>query len=180
MSELRVTVDHLRLHYNGPFDANGLYRHISAWLKERGWDFIPPKTFEHETQDGKQMEWQIKCWKRLTDTVRYWPKIRILIKDYRKIDAMVDNKKAKVGTGDATIYIDAYLDIDENNRWEAFPLFQFIRSLYVNFFYKTYTERFEQRLSHDMHHLYHTLEQYFNVYRHYRPVSKVPSFASTS
>ena len=38
MSEMKIVVDHLRLNYNGPFDANALYRHITAFVKEMGFD----------------------------------------------------------------------------------------------------------------------------------------------
>jgi len=179
MSELRLIVDHLRLNYNGPFDANALFKHINAFLKERGWDIVIDKEFEQNTKSGKQIEWQMNPWKRITDYVRFWPKIRILVKDYKKVDAVVDNKKVKIGSGHATIYIDAYLELDESQRWEGLPMFQFLRTLYNNFFYKVYTERFEQRLTYDMNHLYHTLEQFFNTYRHYKVVSKVPPFVST-
>lgn len=171
MSEIRVVVDHLRLNYTGPFNANDLFKHISAFLNERGFDLKIDKEFEHTTKSGKQIEWQINPWKRMTDYLRFWPKVRILISDYNNVDAIVDNKKVKVGYGKLVIYIDGYLELDESNRWEAYPFFQFIRSLYNIFFYKMYTERFEHRLNQDMHHLYHTIEQFFNIYRSYKVVS---------
>jgi hypothetical protein len=178
MSEVRLVVDHLRLNYNGPFDANALFKHIAAFLKERGFDTKIEKEFEHNVKSGKQMEWQINYWKRISDYVRYWPKIRILVKDYNKINAVVDKKKVKIGSGSLKIYIDAYLELDESQRWEGIPFFQFLRSIYNNFIYKVYTERFEQRISHDMQHLYHTIEQFLNIYKHYKVVSRVPPFVS--
>tara|TARA_Y100000310_G_scaffold255534_1_gene263019 strand:+ start:10072 stop:10605 length:534 start_codon:yes stop_codon:yes gene_type:complete len=176
MSELRIVVDHLRLNYNGPFNAKDLFKHITAFLNERGFDTKVDKEFEHSTKSGKQMEWQINPWKRVTDYVRYWPKVRILVSDYKKVDAVVDNKKSKVGNGRVVIYIDGYLELDESNRWEGMPMLQFFRNLYNNFFYKVYTERFEQRLNQDMHHLYDTIEQFFNIYKHYKVVSEPQLF----
>jgi|TARA_Y100000310_G_scaffold216244_1_gene217262 hypothetical protein len=180
MSELRLVVDHLRLNYTGPFDANALFKNINVFLFERGWDSKIEKEFEQNTKTGKQMEVQIRCWKRISDYVRYWPKVRILVYNYNKVDALVNNKKVKVGNGRAVIYIDGYMELDESHRWEKFPFFQFLRSIYNNFIYKVYTERFEQRLSYDMHHLYDTIERFFNMYKHYKVVSKVPPFASVS
>ena len=171
MSEIRVVVDHLRLNYTGPFNANDLFKHITAFLNERGFDLKIDKEFEHNTKSGKQIEWQINPWKRLTDYIRFWPKVRVLISDYNNVDTIVDNKKVKVGYGKLIMYIDGYLELDESNRWENYPFFQFLRSLYNIFFYKMYTERFEHRLNHDMHHLYHTVEQFFNIYRSYKVVS---------
>ena len=53
MSELRLVVDHLRLNYSGPFDDNALFKHITAFLKERGWDIHIEKEFEQNTKTGK-------------------------------------------------------------------------------------------------------------------------------
>jgi len=178
MSEVRLIVDHLRLKYTGPFNATDLFNHINAFLKERGWDIKIDKEFEQNTQTGKYIEWQVNPWKRITDYVRYWPKIRILVHDYKKVDAIADKKKVTVGNGRMTIYIDAYLELDESQRWEGIPFFQFLRSLYNNFIYRIYTERFEQRLSYDMHHLYDTIERFLNVYRHYKVISRVPPFVT--
>lgn len=178
MSELRLVVDHLRLNYTGPFNANDLYRHITAFLKERGFDIKIDKEFEQNTKTGKQIEWLIMPWKRISDYTRHHVKVRVLVYDYNKIEAVVDKKKVKVGNGRVVIYLDGYLELDQEERWETIPFFQFLRSIYNHFIYKVYTERFEQRLSYDIHHLYQTLEQFFNVYRHYRVVSKVPPFAS--
>ena len=178
MSELKIIVDHLRLNYNGPFDAHDLFKHINAFLFERGFDLKVDKEFEHNTKTGKQIEWQIIPWKRISDYTRHHIKVRILVHDYNKVDAVVDKKKVKVGNGRVVMYLDGYIEYDQEERWESIPLFQFIRSLYNIFFFKVYTERFEQRLSHDVHHLYQTIEQFFNVYRKYKVVSKVPPFVA--
>jgi hypothetical protein len=179
MSEMRVVVDHLRFNYIGPFNANDLFKHITAFLKERGFDLQVEKEFEQNTKNGKQIEWQIKPWKKIAmDFVHYWVKVRILVYDYNKVDAIVDKKKVKIGNGRVVAYLDGYMELDYANRWEYIPFFMFLRSLYNNFIFKAYTERFEQRLNYDVHHLYQTLQQFFNVYRHYKVVSKIPSFVS--
>ena len=179
MSEMKIVVDHLRLNYNGPFDANALYRHITAFVKEMGFDLETQKEFEHNTQTGKHMEWQIRPWKQISDYLRYIIKMRILIHNYNKMAAVVDKKKVKIGSGKVVIYLDGYVNLDQQDRWEHIPFFQFLRTIYNKFIYKVYTERFEQRLTHDMNHLYHTIEQFFNMYKHYKVVSKVPPFIST-
>lgn len=179
MSELRLTVDHLRLNYEGPFEANGLYRLITSFTKEKGFDIELTKEFEHDTARGKQIEWQIKPWKRISDHVRHWIKIKVYINDYKKQDVVVQGKKQKIGVGRVTLTIDGYAEFDEHNRWESMPMLQAIRTIFINFVHKVYTERFEQRLTYDCHHLYNMLEKFFGVYTHYKPVHKAPAFAAT-
>ena len=176
MSETSIVVDHLRLNYNGPFDAKDLFKHINAFLFERGFDLKIEKEFEHNTKTGKQMEWMIIPWKRISDYTRHHISVRILVYDYNKVDAIVDKKKVKIGNGRLVIYFDGYIEYDQEDRWESIPVFQLLRTLYNRFFYKVYTERFEQRLSHDVHHLYDTIERFLNVYKQYKVVSEPQVF----
>jgi len=178
MSELRHTVDHLRLNYDGPFDAKALHKIMTSFWKEKGFDFETRKESEHDTQTGKHMEWHLKPWKQIAHETRDIVKMRVIINNYNKIDAIINDKKVKIGNGKVVIYLDGYLELDQWNVWERVPFFQFLRSIYTHFVYRVYTERFEQRLTYDVNHLYHNLEQFFNMYKHYKVVSKVAPFAS--
>jgi hypothetical protein len=177
MGDLRLIVDHMKLDYKGPFEFNALCRLINAFLKERGFDVKQEKDFEMNTKKGKQIEWQISPWKKISDYARFIAKIRILVQDMVKIDAVKDKKKVKIDNGRMVLVIDGFIEFDYFNKWDEHPFFIFLRSLYDRFIYKAYTERFEQRLVYDMHHLYDRIERYLGMYRHYRVVTKVPHFA---
>ena len=179
MGETRIIVDHLRLNYTGPFEVKALYKLMTSFWKEKGFDFQSQKEFEHHLKSGKHIEWQLRPWKQVTHNVRHIAKMRVLIYDYKKVDAVVDKKKKKIGQGRVVIYLDGYIDLDQWNIWENRPILQFIRSIYLNFVFKMYTERFEQRLAYDFNHLYNNLERFFNLYKHYKVVSKVAPFART-
>ncbi|MBL7055505.1 hypothetical protein ISS07_01175 [Candidatus Woesearchaeota archaeon] len=179
MGELRVTVDHLRLNYEGPFDAHELYKHLTNFIYEKGFDFRPDKEFEHELQNGKHIEWLLRPWKQISHDMRQIVKMKVLIYNYKKVDAIVNNKKTKIGNGKLVMYFDGYIDFDQWNMWEHKPFLQFIRTAYLNFVHKTYTEHFEQRLTSDVNYLYHSVEKFLNMHKHYKVVSKVSSFAST-
>ena len=177
MSEVRLIVDHLKLDYKGPFEFNALIRLIQAFFKERGWDLKHDKDYEMNTKTGKQIEWQINPWKRITDYVNYIPKIRILVEDMVKVEVIKDKKKVKVDNGRLIMTIDGFIVFDYFHKWDQHPFLMFLRTLWDRFIYKAYTERFEQRLVYDMHHLYDRIEKFLNVYKHYRVVTKVPHFS---
>lgn len=177
MADTRIIVDHLRLNYSGPFDMSELFRLTNAFWKERGYDLHSMKEFEHDLKSGKHVEWQLRPWKQVTHDMRYLIKIRVLIYHYRKSDAVAENRKVKMGHGKAVIYIDGVIDYDQWAVWEGRPFLHFMRTLYLNFIFKIYTERFEQRLNYDVNHFYDALEKFFNVYRHYKVVSELPPFA---
>ena len=109
MSELRLVVDHLRLNYEGPFDAKDLISHIYAFLRERVFDIHQMKDFEHETNEGKFIEWHARPWKRFSDYARAWPKRRVRRKNCKRGDAVVDKNKGKGGSGKVFSYIDRFL-----------------------------------------------------------------------
>ena len=177
MADTRLIVDHLKLDYKGPFEFNALIRLINVFLFERGYDLKSDKDFEMNTKTGKQIEWQINPWKKISDYANFIPKIRILVQDMNKVEVIKDKKKVKVDNGRLILTIDGWIVFDYFNKWDEHPFFMFLRSLYDRFIYKVYTERFEQRFSYDMRQLYDRIEQFLNVYKHYRVVTKEPHFA---
>ena len=178
MSDTRIVVDHHTIDYEGPFDFNQLVTMIQRFTFERGFDRRLEKDFEQDTKTGKSIEWQITNFKKISDYMQYHIRIRILAKDYVKVDAVKDNRKVKVGNGKIVIFFDGLMELDYFNKWDSKPAFLFLRVLFDKFIYKLYTERFEQRLAYDMNHLYHAVEKFFNLYRHYRLVKAMPHFAN--
>ena len=59
-----------------------MFKHINVFLFERGFDLKVEKEFEQNTKTGKQMEWLIMPWKRISDYTRHHIKVRILVSDY--------------------------------------------------------------------------------------------------
>ena len=177
MSDVRIIVDHMKLEYIGLFDLNGLFKMIEAWLKERGMEKRTDQNQELTTPTGKFIEWTIAPWKKISDYNRIFFKIRMLVYDFKKVEAVKDDKKVKLGHGRVLMYFDAYLEHDYEHRWDFVPMLVFFRTMFDKFIYKTYTERFEQQLTYDIHYLYNLVETYFNMYKQYRPVSEVPHFA---
>ena len=177
MSDTRIVVDHQKLEYEGPFDLNGLVTFMQRFMFERGFDRKMEKDFEIETKTGRNVEWQVSNWKKITDYAKYILRIRLLVYNYIKVDAVKDNQKVKVGNGKVIMYFDGLLELDYFHKWDSRPVFLFLRVLFDKFIYRVYTERFEQRLTYDVTHLYGEVEKFFNIYRHYRLVKTVPHFA---
>ena len=172
MGHLKIVVDHEKIDYSGPFDASDLFRMIENFVFERGFDKKQDKDFEQNTSNGKFIEWQISPWKKITDYIRYIIKIRMLGYDIVHTNAVVNGKKTKVDSGRVIIVIDGFMEYDYDNYWDNKPILFFLRTIYDYFVFKAYTERFEQRLVHDINHLNHNIEKFFNVYAHYSVISK--------
>ena len=172
MGHVKIIVDHDKIDYSGPLDVNSLLRMIDNFIWERGFDKKQDKDFEQNTSNGKFIEWQISPWKWITDYIRYIIKVRVLGYDIVKTDVVNDGKKTKVDNGRIIIVIDGFVEYDLQSRWEQNPVFHFIRAIYDNFIFKSYTERFEQVLVNDINHLHNHIEKFLNLYRHYSVISR--------
>ena len=167
MGHLKIVVDHEKIEYSGPFDANDLFRMIDNFVFERGFDKRQDKDFEQNTANGKFLEWQVTPWKKITDYIKYIIKVRVLGYEIVKVDAVTDKKKSKVDKGRLIIVIDGFMEYDYDNYWDDKPFLFFLRTVYDYFVFKAYTERFEQRLVHDINHLEQNIEKFLNIYGHY-------------
>lgn len=176
MGENKIIVDHLKLEYSGVLDVAGLINAIDRWMIEHTMEKKTSKLVEQETPRGKFIEWEIAPWTKATDYVRLWMKIRTLMYDLKKVNVMKDGKKVKLKKGRILIVFDGYLEFDYESRWQHRPMYQFIRTMFDKFIYKVYTERFERQITYMTHDVYHYVERYLNMYKHYRPVSKMPHF----
>ena len=172
MARLRIIVDHEKIEYEGPLNINHLFKHIAAWVREKGFDFEQEKDFEIHTEKGIQIEWQARPWKKITDYMSNDIKIRIVGRDLKKVDIIKDKKKIKIDEGKIEIVIDGYIRTDYDSYWDSRPMLLFIRTMYDKFVHKAYTERFEQRLAHDVNTLSNSIKQLLNMYKHYSVVSR--------
>jgi len=167
MVDVRIVVDQLKLEYKGIFDPPNFFRLVDSFYFERGMEKRDNKTYEYKTPKGKFIEWENYTWKKVTSEYhRAMIKMRVLMFELKPVDMH----------GRVIIFIDGYLENDFEHRWDEKPFFIFLRTMYEKFFYRVYTERFEQRLTYDCHQLYDLMEKFFNMYTHYKPVSKVPKF----
>lgn len=176
MGETKIIVDHEKLEYTGLLDVRGLFDCIDNWLIEHTQEKQTNKLIEQDEPTGKFIEWLTTTWTKMTDYVRYIIKIRILMYDVKKVNVSKDNKKLKLSHARVLIIFDSFLEFDYENRWTQTPFLVFFATLYNKFIYKTYTERFERRLMYLTHKIYHHVEAYLNMYRKYRPISKIPHF----
>lgn len=176
MGEVNHIVDHLKLEYKGVFNLRDMFRMFTRWYKEspyeKGGDYVS----EQNTSRGKYMEYSYWPWKKQTDYIRYFMKIRMLIYDSNKVDIMIDGKKKKMDHARIIIYIDGFVETDYEMRWQHTPLTQFIRTMFIKFFYKDYSKYHEKLIVSDCHQIYDMFERFFNMYHNYREIKEMPHF----
>jgi hypothetical protein len=176
MGEVWQVVDHLQLEYKGVFSVKDLFRFFTRWYKESAYEKGGDYVSEQHTSHGKCIEYVYWPWKKDSDYVRHFMKIRLLIYDLKKVDVMVDGKKKRLDHGKVLLYLDGFIEMDYEHRWAGTPILQFIRTLYIKYIYRMYTKHAEKIMVEDCHHLYDLFERFFNMYKTYKKTKEMPHF----
>ena len=177
MSERRLVVDHLRIKYEGLFNAEELYRLIDKWLNEKAFDKRELRNQEHVKPDGKYVELILMPWKKITDYARHVFRIEIRMHHLKEVTVERDGRRFKMNQAKLDIIMDGYLDTDYEDRWENKPFYFFMRTLFDKFIYRTYSTQFEELLVENMMQLHQTIKAFLNLYRYEFGVMVVPEMS---
>ena len=96
MSERTLVVDHLKLSYEGLFNASELYNIISSWFYEKGWDWYEKMNQELVTPSGKQIRWLFEPWKNISDYYKLVMAIKIHMLDVKQVEVEHEGQKIKL------------------------------------------------------------------------------------
>lgn len=166
MAERELIVDHLRVEYEGLFDATELYRLIDLFFRDKGYDKRDLKNIEKVRPEGKYVEIELMPWKKTTDYFKNEIKIRIIMQNLKEVEVEKDGRKIRLNQGKLNIVFDGYFTTDYEHRWEQKPSYFFIRTLFDKFFFSSYTDKYKGVLVHDTNTLITDIKTFLNLYRY--------------
>ena len=166
MSERRLVIDHMRIKYEGLFNATELYKLIDNWLREKAFDKRELKNEEHVRPEGKYVELVIMPWKKISDYARHVIRLEIRMHNLKDVVIEKDGQRVKMNQGKIDMIIDGYLDTDYEDRWEQKPFYFFMRALFDKFVYRTYSTQFEELLVENVHQFHTMIKSFLNLYKY--------------
>jgi len=166
MVEKDIVVDQLRLTYDGLFSVKELYKLITEWLEEKGYDQKETKNIESITPDGKYIEIELLPWKKFTDYIKSMIRIRMIFSGIKEVEVEKDGIKIKLNQGKAQFVFDGYLQTDWENRWEEKPAFILIRTLFDKYFYSPFMTGYRGHLKDNVMDLQGRIKAFLNLYRY--------------
>ncbi|MBD3354921.1 hypothetical protein GF361_02970 [Candidatus Woesearchaeota archaeon] len=166
MSEKKIVVNQLKLTYEGIFDLNGLYRAIDAWFYEKGYDKYEKKNYEQVLSTGKDIEIELLPWKKTTDYFKNILRVRMKFTNVKDIEIEKKGVKLNLHQGRIMMIFDAYLESDYENKWDAKPMFFFLRTIFDKYIFRSYFKKFERWCINDLYDLHGRIQKFLNMYRY--------------
>jgi hypothetical protein len=156
-----------RIQYEGVFSVSELFRLIDEWLLDKGYYRVEPKHVESAKPEGKFVELELTPGKELTDYAKALIRIKIQMSNIKDVTLETpEGKKQKLNQGTVLITISSVLETDYQERWEAKPLFLFIRTIYDKYIFRSLTGGFEGTIKGDVEHLKRTVSGFLNLHRY--------------
>ena len=170
MAEKKLVVDQMKLTYDGIFDLNGLHRTIDGWFYEKGYDRYEQKNYEQVLPTGKDIEIELLPWKKTTDYFKNIIRIRIKFANVKDVEVEKQGVKMKLQQGRIMMIFDGYLESDYEHKWDAKPVFFFLRTIFDKYIFRGYFAKAEKWLVNDLFDVHGRIQRFLNVYRYEKHV----------
>jgi len=99
MAERRLVVDHMRLKYEGLFNASELYKLIDTWFREKAFDRRELRNEEQVRPEGKYIELVLMPWKKISDYARHVIRLEIRMHNLKEVVVERDGHRVKMNQG---------------------------------------------------------------------------------
>ena len=148
------------------FDVKELYQSMNDWLTEKSYMKNEIRNFEEVSEQGKNIEYVGEPNKKVTDYAKYIIPITIQMNSVKDVIVEKSGSKKKLSTGEITIELGGYLELDYEHRAEKKPMLFFIRAVFDQFIHKIAPEKLEPQLTKDVHELRDNLKAFLELYKH--------------
>lgn len=161
--ETLIIVDGKTLEYEGLFSAKELWKVIDQVFEQHKFDKVEFKNSEQVFKDGKQLRFDIRPYKKLSDYVKAEIKVILVAKNMKEVEITKKGITKKLYTGHVEIAFTAYLLTDYEHAWETKPFYYFIRMLIDKFVYRSYIQEAKAQIVSITNELYDEVRSYLNM-----------------
>jgi len=165
MTEKKLVIDGLELHYAGLFDLDELLKEIDKACAERGYTKNEKRRVEITKPEGKEFSIELRPTKRKTEYFVLMLKIRIDITNLKEVDIIKDNRRARVQEGKVDGLFDAWTTSWYEFRWEQKPLYYFLRNMYERFVKIIHTDIHDDEVADDCHYVHTQVKAFLNLHQ---------------
>ncbi len=161
-----LVIDHLKLGYEGLFNATELYNLISEWFYDKGWDWYEKMNQELVTPQGKQIRLILEPWKSSSEFYKISMRIKLNMHDVKEVEVENNSQKLRLNHGVIRITFDGYVSWDRQEVWTKKPFYWFLGVLFQKYFFKQHYAKFEAWITSDVDDLHQKIKTYLNVFKY--------------
>jgi hypothetical protein len=149
MSELSPVYGGKVVH-SGIFEFKELYRFMYEWFRDYQYLLLEKKYSEKIKADGKDVEIEWVCFRKISDYFRF--KIAITLRIIKLVSVEVQEGGLKVNRdkGEVEIKFASWLEKDWDSKWEQNPISKFLRGVYDRYIIRSRTEHYEDKLKSEL------------------------------
>lgn len=165
MPEKKQVVENETISYEGLFEGTELYRVIDKFFQDKGYDKAELTHDEHVSEGGKDVTVVVEGSIKANDYTKKSITVKIFIKGLRDVVIEKNKHKLKLQQGKVTSVFNAFVVSDVEGKWEAKPMFVFMRALVDRYIYRYYINKIEQDVKEDTLHLKALVKSFLNLHR---------------
>lgn len=136
-----------KVKHTGVFDFKELYRILTEWVMDQGYD-LNEKSYKEVIGAGGareiEIEWEAE--RKVSDYFKNFLKVKWHLMGITKVEAEIDGVKQKMDKGQFELEGTAILIKDYEERWSNRPILKFLRTFYDKYLIKERTIQFEGKL----------------------------------
>jgi len=153
------------INYEGVLDVPEFYMAVDNWFKEKGYDKFEVKNEEIVEKEGKYVELLLEPWKKLTDYSKSVIRVHARMYNIKDVTVEVDGHQRKLNSGRLVIQTQGFMVTDYENRWDTYPFYFFIRTIFDKFFFSIYTKKYSGVIKEHTKELRAHIKSFLNLYR---------------
>ena len=145
MAELSPVYDGKIVHA-GIFDFKEMYRFMYEWFRDFSYLILEKKYSEKIKADGKEVEYEWLCLRKISEDYRFRIKIVTRIIKMVTVEVQEGGVKFNRDKGEIEVKFWSYIERDWQNRWDQHPITKFLRGFYERYMLRGRMEFFEDKI----------------------------------
>lgn len=148
MEEKRIFASIIR--HKGLFNLADLLDFMYDWCMDEQYKVMEKRYDEKIAGDTKSIDIKRDCDRKISDYFRGRIKLRIIVKDMKKMEVKREGEKVSINSGTIQIKFTALLMSDYQGKWENMPFKKFFRDFYDRYIIRARIEELEKKVEADM------------------------------
>jgi hypothetical protein len=165
MAEKSIVAEKSSISYKGFFEAKQLFLVIDRWLKDNGYEKSEKSAFQKNNETKTFAKHELEPFKKISDYAKFIIKIEVVLSDVENVLIEKEGQKLAVEKGNIKCSFAGVLETDYQNRWDAKPIYFFMKTVFDKIIFKREQSNFASELNAEVNELKNEVRSFLNLYK---------------